>query len=115
MRRQSGREHNGIAPVNALDRYFAITANDCGIAEGSNDFRLETLPQYPQSGAIKVVVMVVGDQNHIDRRQIVKSNTWRIDPLWPEPFLRTGMLRIDRIDQQIDTFILHQKGRMADE
>src|SRR5205807_42120 len=81
------------------------------IAERRHDGRLE----FSQCRHVHVVVMIVADQDEIDRRQILEANPRRTMPPRTNERNRRNALRPNRISEDVDAVHLNERGRVIDE
>ena len=63
---------------------------------------------------IKMVVMRMRDQDHIDRRQVRKGDAGIVHPFRPDKAERRCALRPHRIDQNVEACDLDEPARMPD-
>ncbi len=71
--------------------------------------------QPPKRRHIEMIVMVVADQNQIDRRKVLESNARWAMPSRSGKWEWRDALRPDRIGQDVDSIELQQCGRVIDE
>lgn len=64
---------------------------------------------------VHVVVVIVRYQHHIDRRQVLETDTGSIDAFWASKTERAGAFRPDRIGENVQPRRLNEKGSVADE
>ena len=64
---------------------------------------------------VAVVIVIVTEQDDVDRRQLSQFNRRCADALRPNDTVRTGTLRPYRIGQQVPLTGLYQERRMTDE
>ncbi len=62
-----------------------------------------------------MVIVIVAEQDDIDRRQVLDRQAWLAHSLGTDPAKRACTLRPDRISQDGDATRLDQKGRVVDE
>ena len=77
--------------------------------------RLPALLDLPQALLVEMVVVIVGEKNGIDLRQVVDHNARLIDAPWPGELKRARALGKDRIDEDVELIDLQQKTGMANE
>src|SRR5579859_8199719 len=62
-----------------------------------------------------MIVMIVADENQIDRRKILEADAWRAMTLRSEKPDRRCALGPDRIGEDVDAIELDQRRRVIDE
>ena len=61
-----------------------------------------------------MVVMIVADDDEVDARQILEADAGGAHPANADEGERRGIVRPDRVGQDVDAVDLHQHGRVAD-
>jgi hypothetical protein len=109
-------ERGRLAPVERFDGDVrASAADDHVVAEGGDDARPRSAPEPGDGGEVEMVVVAVGDQDGVDRRQVGQRHAGGIDPAGAEPAQRAGARRPDRVDQDVLAGQLHEEAGMADQ
>ena len=85
------------------------------IAQWRNNQRVMPRHQPPHRRDIEMVVMVVAEQHHIDRWQIVKPHPRCADTSGPGELHRAAPLRPHRIGQDVQPSDLDQHGGVTDQ
>lgn len=112
----SGTNLKHIAPIARGNlRCLNPGADDNIIAKRRDEVGFVVNVKLLQRLQIQMIIMIMRDQHEIDRRQICKLHTGRIDALGPDKAEGAGALRPDRIDQNIQACRLDEKGCVADE
>lgn len=110
-----GADHQMLPPVQHADmgqRHGA--ANGDIIAQWRNEMRRKCVMQARKRPSVEMIVMIMGDQYHIDGRQVVQPNSRRDRSLRSGKCHRTGPVGPDRICQNIESTDLDQHRGMAD-
>ena len=67
-----------------------------------------------EGAEVHMVVVIMGDQHGINRRQIGKGDAGQVNPPRPEQAERAGMAGPDRVYQQVQPGELNEEAGMAD-
>ncbi|MNN32828.1 hypothetical protein D3C81_1465600 [compost metagenome] len=98
LRRHAGQQHalgqrHALPPVDLLHVAAAAGADQLGIAQAGDHPGVGEAPgQLGQAVQVEVVVMVVADQDQVDRRQLVQRQPRRMVAAWAEEAERAGAL-----------------------
>ena len=110
MRRDAAAQVHGSAPIAGLDGDPGILGPDDGVvAQRRDDHRAVPLPEAADGGEVEMVVMVVGDQHRMDRRQILERDARRIDPPGAGETEGARPLGEDRIGEDVEARRLDEK------
>ena len=110
-----GRERDPLAPVVGLGTQGrVVTAQDRVVAERHDDAAGMDPRQRRQGREIHVVVMVVRDEDRVERRQCFHRDAGRAHALRPGEGERAGAPRPDRVDEQVEPGRLDEVARVAD-
>jgi hypothetical protein len=90
-----------------------VIADDGIVAERCDHPRAAGGCEPGQGRNIEVIVVGMGDQYNIDRRQIREGCARIVYPLWPDSAKRRYALRPDRVEQQIQSGGLNEPARMT--
>ncbi len=104
-----------FAPVVRGDAHAGHGRADDGIvADRRHDQRVMALLQPLQRREVEVVVVIVADQHHVDRRQVGEGDARLVDPLRPGEGEWRGAVRPHRIGQDVQPGRLDQQRGVAD-
>ena len=102
-------------PVELLDVGDTVLAKQCGVLERHEEARPRISPrQGNQRRQIHVVIVIVGDHDEIDLRQIREGDSWRDEAFGPGKRHRARRLGPNRVGEEGDVIHLHEHGRVAD-
>lgn len=108
------RETDRLPPVALLHCGDARAANEIEIAQRYNRARDALFRETTQRRKIQVVIMVVGDQHDVNRRQLLKANARVLTPPGAGPGDRAAPFGPDGVGQDVEAVHLDQKRRVAD-
>ena len=109
------RQDGTLPPVVNLDaRLLAHFPEQDLVTERGDKTGPITLLQTPQGRQVEVIIMIVADQDDIDRRQVLPGYPRGMDPPRPKPGKGAGPLRPDRVGEDIEPLGLQQYGGVAD-
>ena len=115
MGSDAGGEVRCVPPVQHADRRrFRHAADQRVVAQRGDEMRPMLAGETLEGAEIHMVVVIMGDQHDINRRQIGEGNARLVDPPRAEQAERAGTAGPDRIDQQVQPGQLNKKTGMAD-
>jgi len=79
-------------PVEFLKNRDAATLQERTVAEWRDELEAVIAREALERGEVAVVVVVVAQQDDVDRRQVFEANAWRPDALRAEPRDRSAAL-----------------------
>ena len=91
------------------------SAHDGVVAERRQDDRIVTPDKAGEGGDVKMVEVVVAEENEIDRRQVVKGDGRGRDSFWTREGERAGPLGPDGVGDGVEFAGLNENGRVADD
>ena len=98
-------------PVIGLDaRRGSMTPDNAVVPERRDDPRAVRRRQSRQGGNVEMVVVAMGDERHIDRRQRIKGDSGIVDALRSRESHRRGTLGPDRINEDVQAAGLEQQA-----
>ncbi len=97
--RVDGRDADGgrLPPVDLDAARDALLLEECDVPEAGDDRHLVRLGETTQRLDAEVVVVVVADENHVDRRQILEAQSWWSKALGSCELDGAGALGPDRV------------------
>jgi len=117
--RQASDRHaasiDGLPPVELQDPLDALPTQQIAIGQWHQEERLRVaLGQGTQGRQIEVVIVIVGDDHEVDRRQVLQRHPRRHEAPGAQEGDRARRLGPDRIGQEGHVIHLHEQGRMTD-
>jgi hypothetical protein len=109
-------DRDALAPIERARIQLGVGAAQQRIVAERRQDRTRAQAREPrQRGDVHVVVVVVRDEDGVERRQVAKRDAGRRGALRAQNPERTRPLGPNRIEQKIDALGLNQKAGMADE
>ena len=103
-----------MPPVEFDDAAKAGAADEGSVGERSDDERIVGAGEGAEGGEIAVVVMVVAEEDDVDRRELGKGKAWRLNAAGAEAVERTADLAEVRIGEKRGARGLDEKSRVTD-
>ena len=108
-------QRQALPPVQLDDIGEAALANQPAIAQTCDHLgQREALGQLAQAEQVEVVVVVVADQNQVNRRQLVEAQAGRVITLRADKFERAGAFAPQRVGEDVQAVLLDQQGGVID-
>ena len=104
-----------LPPVEFSDFFNAVPFKERAVPKTSDKAWPVLHLQTGERLNVQVVVMVMADENDINRRQMFKLQSGRAMSLRADPTNRAGALRPDRVGQDVDALHLNKHRCMIDE
>ena len=108
------RETDRLPPVAFLYGGEARAADEIEIAKRYNGARDALFREAIQRRKIQVVIMVVGHQHDVNRRQVFKANAGGVAPPGTGPGDRAAAFGPDGVGQDVEAVHLDEKRRVTD-
>ena len=97
-----------------VPRTRSRTAQDRVVAEAGDDQRPVALPEPAKGRQVEMVVMIVADEDEVDRRQILEAHAGRAHAIGAERRKGRGDVAPDRVGEDVEALGLNEDGGMAD-
>jgi hypothetical protein len=106
---------NLVPPIELTHILESNGTDNPRVAGGSEHGRREALPELCQRRDVQMVIVIVAEQDDIDRRQVLERHAGLAYSLGPDPAKRACTLRPDRISQDGGATRLDHKSRVVHE
>ncbi len=83
-----------------------------GVAQGNENERAELFLEHPKGPQVHVIVVIVGDEDHIDRRKVIERNAGIGMTHRTSELNRARPPRINGIGNHVETLGLNEHRRM---
>src|SRR5438067_1989616 len=103
-----------LPPIEFNSFCDAIRFKQRTISKSYYESRLMLNIQTTERLNVQMVVMIMADDDYINRRQITKAQTRGLTPFWTRPGDGASALRPDRISQDVHVVHLNKRGRVID-
>src|ERR1700674_3989251 len=95
-------ELNLVPPIKLTQSLESKRPEQPRVAGGSKHGRGEALPELRQRRNDQMGIVIMAEEDDIDRRQVLERHAWLAHPLGADPTKRACTLRPDRVSQDGD-------------
>ena len=108
-----GKRHARAPVIGFGSQRPIVCGEDRIIAKREQNARAALPVEGRQGRQIEMIVVIVGNQNCIDRREIAKRHSWSDDASGTRPLHGAGALGVNGVDQKIEAARLDQETRVT--
>jgi len=110
----SGERRTSCHQSRVIHRRNACAPHEIEVAQRHYDAARCLFRETFQRGKIKMIVMIVGDEHKVDRRQVFKPDTGLGATPGTCPRYRAAAVRPDRVCQDVEAIQLNEEGCVTD-